>query len=200
MLLRPAAARQPEMVVFPAMPERALLRTATLQLRAAAQDDLDALHRLWTHPEVRRYLFDDQAVSLQEARGFLGGSDRSFREEGYGLWLFFDKESEDPAGFAGFLRSPAGEPNLIFGTRPDRRGRGYATDAASAVIAYAFEVLGRQRIVAEVDEPNLASIRVLERLGMQRTGRAIVKGRPLLYYSLERPLEPPGSAASGAPR
>jgi RimJ/RimL family protein N-acetyltransferase len=182
------------------MREPPSLRTATLQLRAAAHADLDALHRLWTHPEVRRYLFDDRAVSLEEARRFLEGSDASFREDGYGLWLFFEKESEDPAGFAGFLRTSAGEPNLIFGTRPDRWRRGYAKDAASAVIAYVFEVLGRPRIVADVDEPNLASIRVLERLGMQRTGRAIVKERPLLYYALERPVESPRAAATGAPR
>jgi RimJ/RimL family protein N-acetyltransferase len=182
------------------MSDPRFLQTAALELRAATLADLDALHRVWTHPEVRRYLFDDRVVSREEAHGFLERSDLSFREEGCGLWISFEKESREPAGFAGFLRSTAGEPNLIFGTRPDRWGRGYARDAAAAVVAYAFEVLARPRIVADVDEPNLASIRVLERLGMQRTGRAIIKGRPLLYYALERPVESPRAAESGAPR
>lgn len=181
------------------MPDPRFLETAALELRAATLADLDDLHRLWTHPEVRRYLFDDRVVSREEAHGVLERSDLSFREEGYGLWISFEKESREPAGFAGFLQSPGGEPNLIFGTRPDRWGRGYARAAAAAVVAYAFEVLGLPRIVADVDEPNLASIRVLERLGMYRTGGAVIKGRPLLYYALESPAES-RPASPGAPR
>jgi RimJ/RimL family protein N-acetyltransferase len=168
------------------MSDLRLLRTAALELRPAARADLDLLYRLWTHPEVRRYLFDEREISREEAGDFLERSDRSFDEEGYGLWVSFEEGKRDVAGFAGFLRSSALEPNLIFGTRPDRWGRGYAQEAAAAVIGYAFVVLGRPRVVADVDEPNLASIRVLERLGMSRVGRAIVNGRPLLYYALER--------------
>jgi RimJ/RimL family protein N-acetyltransferase len=167
------------------MSDSRFLRTAGLELRAAAPGDLDALYRLWTHPGVRRYLFDDRQISREEARGFLERSERSFREEGYGLWVFLEKGSDDLAGFAGFLRSQAGEPSLIFGTRPDRWGRGYARAAASAVVGYAFEVLRRPRLVADVDEPNLASVRILEGLGMSPIRRAVVNGRPLRYYSLE---------------
>lgn len=200
MLLRPADPRQPGVVVFSGMSEP-FLRTAALELRAAALADLDALHPLWTHPDVRRYLFDDREVSREEAHGFLERSDRSFREEGYGLWVFLEKGSEELAGFAGFLRSAAGEPSLTFGTRPDRWRRGYARDAASAVIAYAFEVLRLRRVVADVDEPNVVSVRLLEGVGMTLTGRAMVNGRPLLYYSLEaQGARPLGPAAPGAPR
>ncbi len=117
---------------------------------------------------------------------FLAGSDASFREEGYGLWLFFERGVTPLAGFCGLLRSSQGEPSLIFGTRPDLWGRGFAHEAGSAVLDYAFETLGLSRVVADVDEPNRASIRVLERLGMRRTGRRIVNDRPLVDYEIRR--------------
>ncbi|MEP0746975.1 GNAT family N-acetyltransferase [Trichocoleus sp. AS-A1] len=88
------------------------------------------------------------------------------------------------AGFAGLLQSSEEVPSLIFGTRPHLWGRGYATEAASAVLRYAFDVLGIEQVVADVDEPNEASIRLLERLGMSQTRREIVNGRPLLYYEM----------------
>ena len=91
------------------------------------------------------------------------------------------------AGFSGLLRSPEGEASLIFGTRPDLRGRGYAFQAASAVVNYGFETLDLARVVADVDEPNAASIRVLEKLGMRRTRRRIVNERPLIDYEIENP-------------
>ncbi|MDQ3252964.1 MAG: GNAT family N-acetyltransferase, partial [Acidobacteriota bacterium] len=89
-------------------------------------------------------------------------------------------------------------PSLIFGTRPQLWGRGYAVEAARAVLRYACDVLGLRRVVADVDEPNAASIRVLERLGMTRTRRAIVNGRPLLYYETDATTT--GSSDHSSPR
>jgi RimJ/RimL family protein N-acetyltransferase len=71
----------------------------------------------------------------------------------------------------------------VFGTRPQLWGQGYAREATAAVLRYVFDELGLEQVVADVDEPNTASIRTLESLGMARTGRAMVNGRPLLYYS-----------------
>ncbi len=165
---------------------RALLTTEDLELRPCEAGDLEALFRLWTDPAVRRFLFDDREVSREEALHFIDRSDSSFREEGYGLWLFFERGARSLAGFSGLLRSPEGE-SLIFGTRPDLWGRGYAFEASSAVVAYAFETLGLARVRADVDEPNTVSIRVLEKLGMRRTGRRIVNEHPLLDYEIENP-------------
>lgn len=158
----------------------------SLELRPAAPEDLDSLFGLWTEPLVRRFLFDDREISRDEARGFLERSGKSFHEVGYGLWLFFQMGDEALGGFCGLLPSPGREPSLIFGTRPDLWGRGHAFQAASAVLSYAFETLALSRIVADVDEPNEASIRALEKLGMVRTGRRIVKDRPLLDFEIGR--------------
>lgn len=162
------------------------LETPKLVLRPTSLADLEHVHALWTHPEIRRYLFDDREVTRAEARAFLARSDAAFRDYGYGLWLFFEGNSHRVAGFAGLLPSLEGEANLLFGTRPELCGRGYAREASSIVLRYAFDQLGLARVVADVDEPNEASIRVLERLGFRRTRSAIIKDRPLLYYELTR--------------
>ena len=162
------------------------LTTEALELSPCTPEDLNVVLRLWSEPEVRRFLFDDHEISREEVLGFVDRSEQCFREEGYGLWLFFERGEDSVGGFSGLLRAPLGEASLMFGTRPDLWGRGYAFQAASAVLAYAFETLGMTRVVADVDEPNFVSIRVLEKLGMSRTGRRIVNGRPLLDYEIWR--------------
>ena len=161
------------------------LTTEALDLRACEPGDLDILFALWTDPSSKRFLFDDREISREETKRFLERSEECFREEGYGLWLFFERGETSLGGFAGLLRAPLGEANLIFGTRPDLWGRGYAFQAASAVVAYVFDSLGLPRVVADVDEPNAASIRVLEKLGMRRTGRRILNERPILDYEIQ---------------
>ena len=183
-----------------------VLHTEHLMLRPGTLADLDAVQSLWNEPAVRRFLFDDRALSRQEARDFLAASDESFAQQGYGLWLFFERpllersgeamvkdrplttapsgQSLTLAGFSGLIAVPDGSPSLVFGTQPQLWGRGYAREAAAAVLRYVFDDLGLEQVVADVDEPNTASIHMLERLGMVQTGRAMVNDRPLLYYAL----------------
>jgi len=108
------------------------------------------------------------------------------------MWLFFAaEEKEQPqviAGFVGLLHDSPESPRLVFGTRPALRGRGYAVEASLAVLRHAFGVLDVPRVFADVDEPNRASIAVLGKIGMKRTGRARVAGRPLLYYEISSTL------------
>lgn len=144
--------------------------------------DLDAIHRLWTEADVRRFLFDDRQITTDEAKSFIETSVMSFVGYGYGIWLFFDRQSDQVAGFSGLLHSLQGSPSLTFGTRPQLWGRSYAKEATLSILRYAFDVLGLKKVEADVDEPNKASIRVLEALGMPRTRRAIVNEHPLLYY------------------
>lgn len=171
---------------------RHLLHTQRLCLHPCQIDDLETLHQLWIDADIRRFLFDDRQISLEEARSFVEASEVNFTNYGYGIWLFFEHQAEHQteqmAGFAGLLDSSPEPPSLIFGTRPQLWGRGYAREAALSVLGYAFHVLGLESVVADVDELNAASIRVLEALGMSRTQRAIVNERPLLYYEIQAPI------------
>ncbi|HLL69907.1 MAG TPA: GNAT family N-acetyltransferase [Pyrinomonadaceae bacterium] len=158
------------------------LETSRLRLRPCRLEDLELVQALWTNERVRRFLFDGRVISPDEARSFVEASLANFEQYGYGLWLVFARGAKQFVGFAGFLRSEEGMPNLIYGIHPDFWSEGYATEAAGAVLSYAFESLGLSQVKADVDEPNVESVRVLEKLGMKRVNRAVVNGRTLLYF------------------
>ena len=157
-----------------------ILSTPRLELRPLRTEDAEPVRALWTSAHVRRFLFDDRELSEGEVHSFIAASETNFREVRYGIWLAFEESTL--VGFAGFLRGE-GPPSLVYGVRLENAGRGLATEAAAAVLAYAVQTLRLEQIVADVDEPNTASVRVLEKLGMKPVGRAIVHGRPLLNFS-----------------
>lgn len=159
-----------------------VLETTRLQLRPCQIEDIQLVHTLWTNDRIRFFLFDNRVISSDEAHSFVEDSLANFEQYGYGLWLVFERNIDRLIGFAGFLRSEDGTPSLIYGVHPDRWGYGYATEAASTVLSYALENLALPKVRADVDEPNIASVRVLEKLGMRQTGRAVVNGHPLLYF------------------
>ena len=165
------------------------LSTPRLSLRPARSDDLAAVHRLWTAPAVRRFLFDGRVLGEDEVRDFLARSDESFRSRGYGLWLGFEPEDPALAAFAALLAptDPSEPPSLIYGVRRAGNGRGLATEAARAVLAHAFGALALPRVHADVDAPNVASVRVLEKLGMVRAGERVGAFGPLLDFTLDAP-------------
>ncbi|MBW4417727.1 MAG: GNAT family N-acetyltransferase [Myxacorys californica WJT36-NPBG1] len=88
-------------------------------------------------------------MSYEEARSFIEASALSFTHHGYGLWLFFERDRRNSqlgrnrvAGFVGLLHSSELPPSLIVGTSPQLWGRGYAKEAARAVLRYAFDLKG----------------------------------------------------------
>lgn len=162
------------------------LETTRLKLLPCRIQNVDAVHELWTNDHVRQFLFDDKVISIDEARSFVEASVENFAKHKYGIWLVFARDAESLIGFAGFLRLAEDVPNLIYGIHPDSCGKGYATEAAAAVLSYALEDLALPLVQADVDEPNVLSIRVLEKLGMVETGGTMVAGRRLVIYEKSR--------------
>ncbi len=158
------------------------LQTSRLRLQPCRLEDIERIHTLWTEAHVRRFLFDERIIPPAEASSFVEASLANFEQYGYGLWLIFTRDGNEFIGFAGLLRAEEGAPNLIYGIHPDFAGTGYATEAAGKVLSYALESLELPKVKADVDEPNVESVRVLEKLNMKRVNRAVVSGRPLLYF------------------
>ncbi|NOT61720.1 MAG: GNAT family N-acetyltransferase [Acidobacteria bacterium] len=75
---------------------------------------------------------------------------------------------------------------LLYGIDEAHWGRGYAAEAARAIVDYGFVQLGCEQIVASTDVPNLASIRVMEKLGLTFQRRALVEGKDTVFYELTR--------------
>jgi ribosomal-protein-alanine N-acetyltransferase len=91
---------------------------------------------------------------------------------GYGPWVVIDDGEKIVVGSAGFIGKPDADRTieLGFGTHPEYRNRGYAAEAARALVDWAMAQRGVERVVAKCDPDNYASVRVLEKIGMQRVG------------------------------
>ncbi len=173
------------------------LETERLLLRPFEPRDLDALHAIHGDEENVRWLYND-ARSLEETRELLElkVAGRSVRAEGE--WL----------SAAAVLRATGelvGDVSLLWASETHRQGelgfvfhraqhgRGYATEAARPMLAFAFGILGLHRVVGHLEARNTGSARVLEKLGMRREAHLVenewVKGEwqsELVYAILAR--------------
>jgi ribosomal-protein-alanine N-acetyltransferase len=152
-----------------------------------APEDLSRLHQMLTQADVRRYLMDDKVVEPGWVAELIESSRRTFAEASFGVWCVESRRDGSFAGLAG-LRSSLGarEPQLVYALDPACRGQGLATEAATAVADYAFDELGYRELLASTDPPNLASIRVMERIGMRFLEASRAAGHPLVFYRLSR--------------
>jgi ribosomal-protein-alanine N-acetyltransferase len=164
------------------------LRTPRLWLRPLEPADAAALHRLWTDPDVRRFLWDDRVIEPADALAVIATSGATFAAEGFGHFALREDEAGPLVGTCGLHRYAAGaEPELLYSLARERWGRGLATEAARAVIDDAFARLGFARVIARADVPNRDSQRVMQRLGMAHAGEEDAGGLRLVRYVLPRP-------------
>jgi len=158
------------------------IETVRLRLRPACVDDAVILQALWSRPLVRRFLWDDRSVTLDETRDVLATNDTLFAERGVGLWLATPVDDETVMGFTGYwLFHEPPRLELLYGLDDRWWGRGLATEAAAALVRLGFEQCGYDTIHASIDTPNVASARVLERLGFE-PGDAVANARPATSF------------------
>lgn len=178
----------------------ATIETQRLRLSPFRRDEAAALHALWTQPEVRRYLWDDQIISRDRTTQILLENEELFARRGFGLWSIRRKTTSALRGFGGFwhFREPP-ELELLLGLGAENWSQGYATEAGLALIRHGFEVLGLAEIRGSTDAPNDRSIRLMRRLGMQYQRRATIGGLDTVFFRAERTgwnLDPTGAPAT----
>ncbi|HTX34035.1 MAG TPA: GNAT family N-acetyltransferase [Bryobacteraceae bacterium] len=161
-----------------------LVRTPRLVLQPFAPEDLDALQALWTDPDVRRYLWDDQVVSRSRAAEVLAGALTGAGRHGIGYWTIRQALAGEVIGDVGFQFIPqTADVELMCCLRPQFWSLGLAAEAAGAALEYFWRTTPFPRVFARADLPNQRSIRLMERLAMRhrKTDTALVT------YALERP-------------
>jgi [ribosomal protein S5]-alanine N-acetyltransferase len=83
-----------------------------------------------------------------------------------------------------------GDVELLYSLSPARWGQGLITEAATAILEYAFKTPSLPRVVAEVDEGNAASVRTALRLGMTREPTSRSPSKPVHRFVLSAPAKP----------
>jgi len=144
------------------------IETTRLLLRGLRESDRAPLLRVLGDAAVMRLVFAGGAMPHGEAEAFLGTA-FTFGRENVGLGVLCERDSGDVVGFAGVIPCTSfGSDDLEFGfaLRMESWGRGYATEIGHAQIAFGFRELALDRMLALVHPGNQASVRVLEKLGM----------------------------------
>jgi RimJ/RimL family protein N-acetyltransferase len=162
------------------------LETTRLRLRPYALDDLDAFYAIESLLEVMKYLYGEPC-SREEARVRLERQSRRWRiaQEGDQLVLAMElrgSPAHDPSAAAAagpggtvigsvnlrWLSAEHRQGEIGFILHPDYQGQGYAREAAVAMLRLGFQEMHLHRIIGRCDVRNLASARLMERLGMRR--------------------------------
>ena len=164
-----------------------MIETARLRLRPLVASDLDELHRLFTEPGVRKYLWDDEVISRERTASVVERSIAALETDGYGLWVVCLKGAIPLVGFCGFwhFHDPP-QLELLCGFGEGHWHKGLATEAAIAMIRHGLDVLRFDRIESSTDAANEASVRVMERAGMRFWKREMTNGLDTIYYAIDR--------------
>jgi RimJ/RimL family protein N-acetyltransferase len=173
------------------------LETERLLLRPYMDEDLEALHTMYSDDEVVRYLYHEPRT-LEQTKELLGrkiaGSELAAEDD----WLSAAAVTRDGGRVVGDIvmhwvseEHKTGEIGFTFA--PAEQGRGYATEAARTFLRVAFEEFGFHRVIGRAEARNAASARVLEKLGMRQEAHLVenewVKGEwqsELVYAILDR--------------
>ncbi|MDJ0637865.1 MAG: GNAT family N-acetyltransferase [Paracoccaceae bacterium] len=164
-----------------------MIETDRLLLRRARMDDLEDLHCVFSHPAAMRYWDCLPHDKIEQTKRFLSGMVGASPKTSDDFIVEYKGRA---IGKAGCWR--LGEIGYIF--HPDHWGKGLAQEALRAAIPHVFESLPIDKLVADVDPRNSASLRLLERLGFTVTGRAertIQVGDEWcdsVYFELPRPM------------
>jgi ribosomal-protein-alanine N-acetyltransferase len=148
------------------------LETERLRLRPFADTDADDLFELQSNAHVLRYWDSPPWTDRASVARFMAGC-RAMAEDGSGVRVAIERRSDRV--FVGWCTFNSWNPDFRSGSlgyclNEAAWGHGYATEAARALLRWAFDNLDLNRVQSETDTRNVASARVLEKLGFVREG------------------------------
>lgn len=167
---------------------RYILETERLRLREIEPSDVDDIREMLADDEARR-IFARVVKMPDYAERWVARNRARYSEDGHGLWALETRADGAFAGDCGLTYQQIGDERLLevgYHLTLSARGKGYATEAASACLRYAFERLGASRVVSIVAVDNTASGKVAERIHARREEGLERFARPIYLYSTER--------------
>jgi len=155
-----------------------VLETDRLVLRRLSVDDGAFILGLLNDPAWLRFIGDKGVRTLEDARNYIrAGPMDLYARFGFGLYLTERKSDSAPIGICGLIKRDALEDvDIGFAFLPEFRRKGYAREAAAAVMEHARNALRLRRLVAITAPDNEASIRLLEKLGLRFETRMSLPG------------------------
>lgn len=170
-----------------------VLETERLRLRPFTLDDEAEVFALVSHPEVARFVRFEAHRTPAETRAFLQSAQQHYHRSDPFSWAIVRREDERVIGSCGFV-SQAGErqsAEIGYWLGKPYWGKGYAAEAARALVRFGFEQMNLERVEAKCFVENRAGQRVIEKLGMRFEGTdrsEMIKGEypELRLYAVAR--------------
>ena len=145
-----------------------IIETKRLILREMVMGDASDIMRLHSDHEVQKYTEEPVFTSLAEAYDKIEEKRNEYKSEGFGRWITFLKDEMQFVGWAGLSYLPEfDEIDLGYRFLPEYWGAGIATEASRSILTYGFDQLKIKKIIAIALKENEASIRIMQKIGMQ---------------------------------
>ncbi len=153
--------------------DQIVLETQRLTLRELTAGDAPFILKLLNEAGFLEFIGDKGVRSLADARQYIAkGPVDSYRRHGFGLYLTSLRDSGTPIGICGLVKRDAlPDVDVGFAFLTQFWSKGYASEAAAAVLAYGETILGLKRIVAITAPGNRGSMAVLEKIGLRLEGK-----------------------------
>jgi RimJ/RimL family protein N-acetyltransferase len=165
-----------------------MIETERLHLRPFTIDDADCIYRLNLDPGVIKMTGDIPFESVQDATNFLRAYDH-YRKYGFGRWAVINRKDGEFVGWCGLKYTPEhDEVDVGFRFFRSAWNQGFATESARACVRHGFDKLNLPRVVGRAMKENIASVRVLEKIGMRFLDTFDFDGHDGVIYCIERQL------------
>lgn len=147
-----------------------LIHSERLQLTEIKADQRQFVYDLFNDPDCIRFIGDRGIRSLADAQDYLEQKlIHSYQQHGYGLFQVSLKDRDEALGICGLVKRDADNPpDIGFAFLPEYRAQGYCSEAGEAVLNWAKKHAISDTILAYTNPDNVASIRVLEKLGLKK--------------------------------
>ena len=168
------------------------LETPRLRLSAVTVDDAELMLAIWNDAAFIRNVADRGIRTIEEARAATAaGPVRMFEEHGFGPYALSLKSDATQIGICGlFQRDNLDKPDIGFAMLPAFVGRGYAGEAAQAIVDHARHTLRLPQLAAIVSPDNAASRGLLRKLGFSFKAKIRMPGDDVDIELHEMALKP----------
>jgi len=142
-----------------------------LRLRAYRDEDTQAIFALYSDTQVTRYWSHPAWTERRQAEDYIAAR-KALELPAVYAWAVADRHTDDLVGTTTLfsLNGPQRRAEIGYSLLSLHQGKGYASEALRLAISHAFDILGLERIEADIDPRNLASCRLVEKLGFKREG------------------------------
>jgi ribosomal-protein-alanine N-acetyltransferase len=163
--------------------------TPRLLLRQFTQDDVDDLTAMYADPAVMTFLGGPRSYEMTQQH--IERIIQNYQEYGFGLWAVIHKGDRRLMGRCGLIPQTIegeGEVEIGYLLAQAYWGQGLATEAATAIRDYGFNMVGCDRLISLIDPHNLASQKVALRVGLIHEKDVILADKPIRVYAINKPV------------